>query len=826
MDDDKDYQKSEFAKRVEELMDDGFEFGEAVKEAMKEGYKDGGSIGIEVLFKPKVPAAPSQLVSESDILLGYRGDAAYRSGSLQSSSIGQGNVGSKASFGGGKGRDRSGRDEGAGGADRSKVTQEQNINQLKNQLGIKDPNLIQKTFDTYNRLPFAVKGAINTMAPVELMKLFNIGNAINTGVNQMKYPDITEEDVTLGIDNLRADLTKAQKKALGKQKMGYDMGLFTIDDVRENIKPLGDPDKPATNEEIKEFFQAKDGGRVGLFMGGPALTGQPLAIYNSMNAYGFSDQEIADAIKEAGYELPTADSGTTPPDSGSVAQSLGIVDKPYAGQVVDQTDYSFKPEDYGPGKKLEIDPAAIGMSFYDAEPKQAPEGFIGKTIDAFTSVPGKQLSSFTTPAGVTPRGPAELGFMSKQIAPGIPMSRDQIRAMYDNYNQFTGRKSNYASGRVPGKLDSLAKTALSAITQVPFIGGAIDKMQRGDVGLQSKYTVDNAGFGNTGARDEFGLATFNKKDGFLGLTGTTTRDYVDRMNERLNELDDFFGERIEGFDMDNLTPEMLASMGKINNFYTKQVQAYKQRIAKEEFERKQKEKIRLEEYKKSQTKKEADRIQNQINQQEDKINEAASKKDKPGGASIVNPNSAYGKKKGYRGGSHNPHTSTGWSGSSKGGNGGSKGSGGGKKGGGSGGYTGGGFCFDPNTLVQMADGTEKKIKEIQLGDNTKGGEVTGVFQFKAADEIHNYKGVTVAGSHYVKENGRFIMVQDSPLSVKIDKIPVVYSLDTTGRRIFINDIEFADYNGDGVAKNFLTNAGVDLTGFDTEVLRQVEQRLI
>ena len=138
----------------------------------------------------------------------------------------------------------------------------------------------------------------------------------------------------------------------------------------------------------------------------------------------------------------------------------------------------------------------------------------------------------------------------------------------------------------------------------------------------------------------------------------------------------------------------------------------------------------------------------------------------------------------------------------------------------------GGFCFDPNTLVQMADGSEKKIKEIQLGDQTKGGEVTGVFQFKASDEIHDYKGVTVAGSHYVKENGRFIMVQDSPISVKIDKIPVVYSLDTTGRRIFIKDIEFADYNGDGIAKGFLANAGVDLNGFDKEVLRQVENRLI
>ena len=147
-------------------------------------------------------------------------------------------------------------------------------------------------------------------------------------------------------------------------------------------------------------------------------------------------------------------------------------------------------------------------------------------------------------------------------------------------------------------------------------------------------------------------------------------------------------------------------------------------------------------------------------------------------------------------------------------------------GGAGGAYNEGNFCFDPNTLIQMADGSTKEIKNIQLGDNTKGGEVTGVFQFKASDEIHDYKGVTVAGSHYVKEDGRFIMVKDSPLSVKIDKIPVVYSLDTSGRRIFINDIEFADYNGDGIAKGFLANAGVDITGFDKEVLRQVENRLI
>ena len=36
----------------------------------------------------------------------------------------------------------------------------------------------------------------------------------------------------------------------------------------------------------------------------------------------------------------------------------------------------------------------------------------------------------------------------------------------------------------------------------------------------------------------------------------------------------------------------------------------------------------------------------------------------------------------------------------------------------------------------------------------------------------------------------------------------------------------SDYNGDGIAKGFLHNAGVPLKDFNKEVLRQVQQRLI
>jgi hypothetical protein len=63
-----------------------------------------------------------------------------------------------------------------------------------------------------------------------------------------------------------------------------------------------------------------DGGRVGFFMGGPALEGPALGIYNSMKAYqSFTDQEIANAIKEAGYELPTSSTPDPTPDPGQGA---------------------------------------------------------------------------------------------------------------------------------------------------------------------------------------------------------------------------------------------------------------------------------------------------------------------------------------------------------------------------------------------------------------------------------------------------------------------------------------------------------------------------
>lgn len=98
-----------------------------------------------------------------------------------------------------------------------------------------------------------------------------------------------------------SDISKKVKELMDD---GYEFGEAVREALRQGFADGG-------SIGIEVLFKPK---RQNLFMGGPALTGQPLAIYNSMKAYqSFTDQEIADAIKEAGYDISTSSSTTTPP---------------------------------------------------------------------------------------------------------------------------------------------------------------------------------------------------------------------------------------------------------------------------------------------------------------------------------------------------------------------------------------------------------------------------------------------------------------------------------------------------------------------------------
>jgi hypothetical protein len=103
-------------------------------------------------------------------------------------------------------------------------------------------------------------------------------------------------------------------------------------------------------------------------------------------------------------------------------------------------------------------------------------------------------------------------------------------------------------------------------------------------------------------------------------------------------------------------------------------------------------------------------------------------------------------------------------------------------------------CFLPNTEITMADGSKKKIIDIELKDNIKvGGNVFATAKFLITN-LYDYKGVKVSGSHMVNENSKWIRVEDSDIAKSLGNDEhVVYTLGTQNRRIVINDILFTDY---------------------------------
>ena len=497
-----------------------------------------------------------------------------------------------------------------------------------------------------------------------------------------------------------------------------DLEVKELEDMLDFLdKALDKADGGSIGIEVLFKEKMKDGGRAGFFMGGPALEGQALSIYNSMNAYGFSDQEIADALSARGlYTAPGSGAGTETTTPNIIGSEINQGGGGGGGIMELQETFSSLP---GDPKNFRMSQLEGTSDFF---PATTMLGKVKQGISNFFQPRVK--GTLGTRLANQPRLPLPASIASYSLSPFNPNSKNFNPNIIGELNFLEGQTGLIGRDPNTGGLKYGPESVLAGKNVISMFGTNSYQQALEDYisNLETKGTID-------------GVFNINNLK-----PGSQTR-----YNKALKEIQNYYSNTAGIL---GVTPDKVRNIlksAKTQGITTAAAAAQQAAIDKQ------------------------------------------GRESAPGRGDAGNP-----------GGSSGAMTDD----------------------------NAGTFCFDPNTLVQMADGSEKKIKEIQLGDQTKGGEVTGVFQFKASDEIHDYKGVVVAGSHYVKENGKFIMVQDSPISVKIDKIPVVYSLDTTGRRIFINNIEFADYNGDGVAKNFLTNAGVDLTGFDTEVLRQVENRLL
>jgi hypothetical protein len=103
-------------------------------------------------------------------------------------------------------------------------------------------------------------------------------------------------------------------------------------------------------------------------------------------------------------------------------------------------------------------------------------------------------------------------------------------------------------------------------------------------------------------------------------------------------------------------------------------------------------------------------------------------------------------------------------------------------------------CFLPDTKITMSDGSKKEIININLKDNIEiGGKVFATGKF-LINNLYDYKGVKVSGSHMVNENGKWLRVEDSDLAVSLGNDEhIVYTLGTENRRILIDNILFTDY---------------------------------
>ena len=221
--------------------------------------------------------------------------------------------------------------------------------------------------------------------PEESMKILST-IVPNIGIGQIfaNKEDSDDEEVEVEEDT-------RSKKEIVLGELAKDKGNYSDEDAEGNyaskrgriIRALEDagkvnPDKEYNPEKkyqgYKRFIRPKkaDGGaigievlfeeknpRQGLFMGGSPLDGQALSIYNSMNAYGFDDQAIANALQEQGLYDPNASTPDPTPDTGQTIGYQGGSD-------------NFSPYNPDPNKiqSFKTDPRIAAANEADVRTKQ------------------------------------------------------------------------------------------------------------------------------------------------------------------------------------------------------------------------------------------------------------------------------------------------------------------------------------------------------------------------------------------------------------------------------------------------------------------------
>ena len=262
---------------------------------------------------------------------------------------------------------------------------------------------------------------------------------------------------------------EAAELFLGKKLKGNESVDELIDIMLKDSPQLEKPIDDFYNYVLNPAKKA-DGGRVGLFMGGPALTGEALSIYNSMSAYGFTDQEIANALAERGLYTP----GGTTEETGIIASAPNIINQDRGG-------------DGPPG------PAPTGTKTY------------GKTFTGMTMPDGTPIGS----SGVV-EGPG--------IIDGL---KNAATGLFDLYQKFSpiGIISNFMKQRAE-KQQEIQNNAIEKAEAERKAKEAIAEAERKEKERAAQYGATNYGKGIGGQQSYSGDAIGASGLGF-GVGATT-----------------------------------------------------------------------------------------------------------------------------------------------------------------------------------------------------------------------------------------------------------------------------------------------------------------
>lgn len=213
----------------------------------------------------------------------------------------------------------------------------------------------------------------------------------------------------------------------------------------------------------REFESKADGGAIGIevlftekkprknfFMGGPALTGTALDIYNSMKAYGFPDEDIANALRARGlYD-------TTPTPTAPIQPLQPNITRPNGGG---------RDENDKPGVK---NTSSIFGGLNIEDPEAEAYGIGPTALGTFARMKQGIGNMFTT---------------FKNIPTPLNLAR---RAMENINNPYTD---------VFGRLNARTKTAIQKDIQRDFM----DRVGRGEVDFSGGITAaQDAARGRTG----------------------------------------------------------------------------------------------------------------------------------------------------------------------------------------------------------------------------------------------------------------------------------------------------------------------------------------